>query len=220
MNDRAKKLAGVMLGMSLCTGLAAGKTTDTQEWRFKVFLDNSEIGYHHFTLTDLGVAREMRTEANFRVKFLLVPIYKYRHVNTERWDGGCLEEVESRTNANGDRYAVTGSVRDEDFLVSMVTEDDRDQASLPECVMTFAYWDPEFLDEPKLLNTQTGEYTDVEVQFVGDDTRTVRGEPVPAYRYRLTAEDLEIELWYSRDSEWLGLESAVGESRRLRYELI
>lgn len=219
MNNRATKLVCAMLCTGFCTGLAAAKTADTQEWRFKVFLDDSEIGYHYFTLTELGEGLEMRTEADFRVRFLLIPVYKYRHVNTERWDDGCLEGIESETNANGDRFAVTGSVREKDFLVSMADGDDRGEATLPGCVMTFAYWDPEFLGQPRLLNTQTGEYTDVAVRFVGDDVRTVRGESVPARRYRLTAEELEIELWYSADDEWLGLESAVGGGRRLRYEL-
>ena len=85
--------------------------------------------------------------------------------------------------------------------------------------MTFAYWDPEFLAEERLLNTQTGEYVEVEAELVGEDLITVRGEAVPANRYRLTADGLDIELWYSQSEDWLRLESAVGGGRRLRYEL-
>jgi len=222
MNHRFKKLLCVLLSAGLYSGstvFATATTQDAQEWRFRVFLDNSEIGYHNFTLTDFGESQEMRTEADFKVKFLLVPIYKYRHNNTEIWDGQCLEAIESKTRANGSSYAVNGTARNQDFLISMTTGDVEDRATLNGCVMTFAYWDPDFLAQPRLLNTQTGEYIDVAAELVGDDVITVRGEPVPAYRYRLTAEGLNIELWYSQDQEWLGLESAVGGGRRLRYEL-
>ena len=92
--------------------------------------------------------------------------------------------------------------------------------TLPGCVTTFAYWDSNFLEQSRLLNTQTGDYVAVAAELVGEDLLTVRGDAVPSYRYRLTGEDLEIELWYSQDNEWLALESVTDGGRRLRYELI
>ena len=113
-----------------------------------------------------------------------------------------------------------GTAREQNFLVSTALDDAEDESTLPGCVMTFAYWNPDFLREQRLLNTQTGEYIDVEAELVGDDVLTVRGDPMPTSRYRLTGESLDIELWYSRDREWLALESVTEGGRRLRYELI
>jgi len=48
---------------------------------------------------------------------------------------------------------------------------------------------------------------------------TVRGEPVAAYRYRLSGEDLKIDLWYSPDNHWLALESTLEGGRKLRYRM-
>ena len=42
-------------------------------------------------------------------------------------------------------------------------------AYLPECVMSFAYWNPDFLEQPRLLNPQTGEYVAVQVEEAGMD---------------------------------------------------
>ena len=93
------------------------------------------------------------------------------------------------------------------------------EAELPECVMTFAYWNPGFLEQPRLLNPQTGEYLEVEVQDLGRDTVELAGREIPARSVRLTARQLDITLWYSDTAEWLALESVAKGGRIIRYEL-
>ena len=227
MNKTIRQLSAACLSFTLCADVFGATETftptdsaDTREWAFRVYLDDAEIGSHKFTVTDDGSDREIRTEAEFNVKFLFFNAYQYWHWNTERWDGSCLDVIESETNANGDRYSVSGAVRDMGFVVSATLDDAEDRSTLPECVATFAYWDLDFLRAPRLLNTQTGEYVEVEAELVGKDVVSVRGDLVPSTRYRLTGNDIEIELWYSQDDEWLALESVTDGGRRLRYELI
>ncbi|HEY5623016.1 MAG TPA: DUF6134 family protein [Gammaproteobacteria bacterium] len=219
MKNRLRILGYSILGCLVCIASTQARA-NTQEWEFRVFLDDREIGNHNFTVTDFGDDREVRTEAEFDVKILFFNAYQYRHRNTERWDGRCLDAIESETNANGDRYSLVGAAEDSAFVLSKAFDDDQAEVTLPDCVTTFAYWDLAFLEQPRLLNTQTGEYVDIEVELVGEDLLTVRGERVPTYRYRLTGPDLYIELWYSMDLEWLALESVTDGGRRLRYELI
>ena len=69
------------------------------------------------------------------------------------------------------------------------------------------------------MNPQTGEYVAVQVEEAGVDVLQVRGEPVAARRYRLTAYEVDLTLWYSEDNEWLGLESVAEGGRIIRYEL-
>jgi hypothetical protein len=45
----------------------------------------------------------------------------------------------------------------------------------------------------------------------------VQNTSVPANRYRLATEDLDIELWYSNNDQWLGLQSETSNGRLLRY---
>ena len=86
--------------------------------------------------------------------------------------------------------------------------------------MSFAYWNPAFLDQGQLLNTQNGEFLDVEISQPVAEPLTVRGEPQAAYRYRLEAGELQLDLWYSANRKWLALESEVRGGRKLRYELL
>ena len=187
-----------------------------QAWRFRVFLDDREIGYHNFHLAGAGDRMLLRSEADFEYRLMFLTVYDYRHENTETWSGDCLYSVESRTDANGEPYSVDGRRTDDAFRVQASAG----EASLPECVMSFAYWNPAFLRQKRLLNTQNGEYLEVEVSAPVPETRVVRGELRPALRYRLEAGELRLDLWYSTDNEWLALESEVRGGRILRYELM
>jgi len=211
------------LHIALLFGLATASSTASstvaspvdRSWDFSVLLDGSEIGYHRFQLTEEDGQRRLTSEAKFDVRFLFINAFRYRHTNTEVWSDGCLERMEASTRANGKELSVSGLRDDSGFVV----DDGEEQSSLDDCVMTFAYWNPEFLQQPRLLNPQSGEYLDVEVVRVGQEPIVVRGEEVPAFVYRITARKMELKLWYSEDDEWLALESVAKGGRILRYEL-
>ena len=195
--------------------ITSASAASSQSWDFSVLLDGDKIGFHRFELTDFGDERRVRSEANFDVRILFINAFRYRHENTEVWSDGCLSKIDARTQANGKKFAVSGTRVQGEFVV----EDGSQTNALSDCVMTFAYWDPEFLQQPKLLNSQSGEYLDVEVESLGIEPITVRGREVTASAYRLTAKKMQLTLWYSTDNEWLALESVAKGGRIIRYEL-
>lgn len=199
----------------LASPASTGATGAAQSWDFSVMLDGDKIGYHHFELVEDGEQRLLRSEARFDVRFLFINAFRYRHETREIWADGCLREIDARTQANGKKVAVSGATVDD----RLVIEAGDSASELEDCVMTFAYWNPEFLQQPKLLNAQSGEYLDVEVEALGSEPIKVRGENVDASVFRLTAKKLELKLWYSPDDEWLALESVAKGGRIIRYEL-
>ncbi len=184
-----------------------------KEWSFAVYLDDTPIGYHNFSVKQAEGFQTMSTRARFDVTFLKIPLFKYRHQNTEEWSDRCLKSITSTTDQNGTQFRVKGSATEKGFRVS--TNDQK--VTLPSCVRTFAYWDKSFLQHTRLLNSQTGDYLEVDVEELGQQTIMVSNSGVLADRYRLTADDLDIELWYASNGQWLGLESTTGKGRRLRY---
>ena len=190
--------------------------TQTVEWNFRVYLDDSEIGYHRFQLTDTKESQKLFTEADFRVKFLFLTAYKYQHKNVETWRNDCLQAIESETDINGESFAVRGLQKPNVFAF----EAGELETVVSDCVNTFAYWNADFLDKSRLLNSQTGELMPITVEPLPEENITVRGVATTARKYRLLAEDLNLDLWYSEDDEWLGLESTTKSGRKLRYELI
>ncbi|MDJ0710092.1 MAG: DUF6134 family protein [Woeseiaceae bacterium] len=192
----------------------ARNESPARTWQFDVALDGKPIGYHRFEVQQDGSRAVLTTEARFDVKFLFVTAFRYRHENTEVWNGACLSSIDASTNNNGDLLAVNGTVGDGQFDV----ESPQGTSTLPSCVQTFAYWNPAILDATQLLNSQTGNYEDVKAVFEGPDRIQVAGSTVDAFRYRLTALAGDIVLWYSTDeTTWLGLEAPAKGNRRITY---
>ena len=198
-------------------GLPLSVPADTkQEWRFRVYLDDKEIGRHDFVLEQEGPQRVLHSTADFEYKLLFVKLYEYQHENKEVWKDNCLEQIKSSTDANGKPYSVRGQLEGGAFLV----ESNRGKHSLPSCIMSFAYWNPHLLSQSHLLNTQNGEFLPVRVSLPVFDPLEIRGETLDAWRYELVAGKLQLDLWYSKDNQWLGLKSEAEGGRTLRYELL
>lgn len=204
-------LALSLLAVLLAT--TAGASTSPGEWRFRVLLDDTEIGYHHFRLLGQGPEQQLESEARYNVQFLYITVYRYAHDSRERWQGNCLRQVDANTQDNGKALAVHGAQDGNRFVVSGAGN----QEDLPACVMTFAYWNPSLLGQSRLLNVQTGEYLNVQVRTLGEESIAVRGATQRALRYALETRDFRIDLWYSPDKEWLALESRTDGGRKIRY---
>lgn len=205
--------------MLLCVGLSNANSAgavDEKVWRFQVYVNDKAVGLHEFRLQQQDGQQLLNSSAEFKYTLLLVPVYRYQHQNEEIWKDGCLARIESSTDANGKDYAVSGEAGSTGFTI----EGSKGESVLPGCVRTFAYWNPEFMQASQLLNTQDGEYLEVAVSEPVSESIQVLGEFVMAQRYQLTAKKLKLDLWYSKEGEWLGLESIYENGRTLRYELV
>jgi len=187
-----------------------------QLWRFQVYVNDKPVGVHEFRLQHQGKQQFISSVASFEYKLMFVTLYNYQHSNQEVWQDGCLASIDSSTDANGKDYAVNGEKIGDGFRV----EGKNGSAVLPDCVMTFAYWNPQFLQASQLLNTQNGDYLDVVVSEPAIESFQVQGQEMLAQRYQLSAKKLELALWYSEQGAWLGLESIYENGRTLRYELL
>lgn len=205
----ALSMSGPLLAQKpVVSGAASGSA-----WKFTVYLDDREIGFHHFHLAETGETRQLKSIASFEYRLMMIPLFRYEHENNEIWRGNCLQSIKSRTDSNGETFRVDGRRSAGEFRVSATAGEE----ILPECVMSFAYWNPSFLEQTTLLNTQDGEFVDVAISEPVFEKLDMQGEQRPAYRYRLKANALELDLWYSPDREWLALESEVRGGRKLRY---
>jgi len=206
----------VLIAGMLRAPASASQTPDENSLLFRVLLDGKPIGEHRFEVRSEGETREVTSEAEFRVRILFIDAYRYRHTATERWHGDCLVSLDARTNDNGEIKTVDAS-RSGDGIAVNATGNESWYAG---CVRSFAYWNVSILEATRLLNAQTGQYQPVRVDLLGEDRIDVNGSMETALRYRLTGEDINIDLWYSQDSEWVALESEVEDGRLLRYERI
>lgn len=195
--------------------LLAAFAVQADEYNFDVYLNDKKVGTHQFAVSKVAEQRLVQSTASFKVKFLFFSAYSYQHSNTEKWDDDCLRTFDAKTNLNGRPVEVSGATGESGFVV----EKSDSTELLPDCVMSFAYWNPEFLKQERLLNPQTGDFLDVDVESMGVELLEVRGEMVQAQRYKVTAKDIDLMVWYSDKNEWLGLESMAKPGQVIRYEL-
>lgn len=217
MNTWLRKLAFIYAAALVFSEVSIANTgpgKDTSEsWNFRVMLDDTPIGYHKVNVDRIDNIKTIHTRANFDVRILFIPVYSYEHETRERWEDNCLVDISSTTDDNGDNYFIS-SIKKEDRLA---VETRNGTTSLGGCVRTFAYWDVDLLNSQRLLNTQTGEYEPVNVSDMGTGRLTIDEEQIEARHFRLVAEGLTIDLWYTSDMHWLALESVTESGAVLRY---
>ena len=210
----------VLLLCFLCSFNAAyASNSIDKSWQFKVYLDGDEIGFHNFSMNHKDQHQEIYSSARFDVNFLFINVYSYAHDNVEFWHGQCLKSINAVTDDNGEKYKVSGKADSDAFIINTTNKQEEKHNKYPPCIKTFAYWDPEFLNEKTLLNSQTGEMIEVESEFIGNETLRHKGEDVVARHYRLRGDNLQIDLWYSVDDSWLALESLTESGRVVRYAM-
>lgn len=188
-----------------------------QEWAFDVYLDKSKIGKHTFTFNN----NNLTSRAKFNVKVLFINAYKYDHTSKEQWQDDCLQGIEVNTTENKVVTNVKGKKAASGFEIT----DGKSKQTLPECIMTFAYWNPKILTQSKLLNPQNAEYLESTFEKLGNETITVKGKPTETTHYKLQGSlngknKLNIELWYNQNNEWVALKSITPENYTIVYKLI
>ena len=184
-----------------------------QSWKFRVLLDDTPIGYHQVRINRENNRKTVHTQASFDVRLLFIPVYSYSHETRESWEDGCLVNISSTTDDNGDNYFISST--DSNNELEIETRDGK--RSIDGCVRTFAYWDLDLLKSGRLLNTQTGEYQAVSVKDLGTDKLNLDDRELQARHFRLAVEEMTIDLWYTMDMRWLALESITESGAVLRY---
>ena len=206
-----KLIFSLLLGLFSTTLLA-------QEWAFDVYLDKNKIGKHTFTLDDNKL---LTSRAKFNVKVLFINAYKYDHTAKEQWKDDCLSSIEVNTTEN----KVVTNVKGNKTAAGFEVTDGKTKQTLPECTMTFAYWNPKILDQKQLLNPQNAEYLTTTFNKLANETITVKGQPTETTHYTLKGaldgkSKLNIELWYTLSGEWVALKSTTPEGYIINYKLL
>ena len=211
------RIAVALLGFLTCLGSASQQawSAASQTYDFKVFLGKDEIGRQRFDVSSEGERTQVRIDAQFTVKFLYIPVYRYRHTNVETWEGTCLREIRAETDDNGESFFVNGVVRNGQLQVQTQAGNWTGEG----CIKTFAYWNSEWIKGERLLNSQTGEHQPASILAVGEETIPVQGVPTRTTHRRIVTDKFTVDLWYALNGRWVALQSTTKKGDTLRYSL-
>jgi hypothetical protein len=184
---------------------------------YSIWYNDKRIGEHEFVIARSQEETRVRSEARMEFRVLFVPVYRYRHVANEYWQGGCLAELSAETDDNGTLYEVTARASPAGLSIDQGPEPKGLQTLSVDCAASFAYWDLGLLQRENLLNAQTGELAPaVLIRQGSEETGGSQAD-----RYLLQAEGLSpIRLWYREgDQRWLKLETErEGGTLTYRFE--
>lgn len=218
------QLAKAIFLLSLCLSNLNLVQAETKDWLFDVFLDDNVIGFHNYKLSKNN---HLFSDAKFKVDFLFFTAYEYQHSSNEYWKNDCLTSLNAVTKENRSLSKVTAHIDSNSFIIHGNVDNNKIKKTLPDCVMTFAYWNPKLLTQTKLLNPQNGDYLDVNFSYEGYQKLNVKGEfrSVKVYHLKGSSSEtlpekpkIDIVLWYDENNDWLGLRSITPEGKAISYK--
>jgi hypothetical protein len=207
-----------MDGAAKSTNVSANAATNASSdmiWNFQALLDGKPIGTHRFSISAQGDERTLVSVADLTVKFLGLTVYRYRHKATEQWRGDCLRALSATTDDDGQLSSVRSAQDGNVFSVMTPAA-----VSVPGCVMSYAYWNPAMRAQTRLLNAQTGRLDTVSIVRVDSAAKAgAHGLPSGAMKFRINGQTNPIDVWYSAQGEWIGLDANVRGGHTLSYRL-
>jgi len=170
--------------------------------KFEVALDDKPIGEHSLTFSrGADGSLETRIAIDLAVKFGPFTVFDYTHRNASLWQDGVLQRMRSQTDDNGDRHDVAIDLVGDQL---QIVNDSAPNFNAPRNMLPTTYWMVSTVAQDRLLNSQTGEMLEVDIQEVGRETVPGPDGPIEATRYRMVG-DLEIDLWYDDAGILVGL---------------
>jgi hypothetical protein len=179
---------------------AAKLPSPTEDLSFQVYRDGSPIGHHRLDIRRDGDRVTVDVDILLEVGIGPLVLYRYRHRNTEIWEGGTFRSFSSETDDDGDAYAVE-AVHDGNVIRVSRSHDSDYEISDPAGVLPTTYWNRQTVERPRLLDTQKGRLMDITVEERDWQRVETRNGTVRARRFDING-DLDLSLWYDEQGRW------------------
>jgi hypothetical protein len=119
--------------------------------RYRVFLNDTEIGYHNLCIAKNpdGFAC-IEHDRRFEVEVLFITAYAFEQKSHEVWNGLTLQELQADSIENGEARSVNGRARGNHFVI----DGPEGKLSAPrDLATTESFWGQWALKKPYLLDT-------------------------------------------------------------------
>jgi hypothetical protein len=205
-----------LLGAAPVAALAADVPYAPQT-TYGVYRGGTQIGRHTITFQQKGPAKVVTFDCEIDVKTLGVTSYRYVYRGREEWDGEQLQALQASTDDNGQRFTVSAERRGSNLVVERTAPakvataalmdqgyrgPDVGREALPADIMPTSQWNVRQVQQSRLLNTQYGTVSRVQVSPAGRETVQIGKSSVTATRYRYTG-DLRMDQWFDDRGRWV-----------------
>jgi hypothetical protein len=180
---------------------------------FDVLRDGGPLGHHILTFTREGDALTVETDVSLKVTLGPITFFEYLHDVTEKYVGGKLTWVGSRTKKDGkwktlSAQAMAGGVK---------VTGEAFKGTLTGRVIPSTHWNQDEMKQASMFSTETGEMLPMKVTDRGLERVKVGATTIEARRYDVVSE-LTASFWYDAQGRWVKC-AFEAEGSKIEYVL-
>jgi hypothetical protein len=181
---------------------------------FRLMRHGSPIGEHTLAFEQRGDTLTVAIAVDVVVSLGPIPLVRYTHRNTEVWQAGRLVGLAAQTNRNGTELHMAAH---RDAAGLRVEGSGATPYIAPEDALPTTYWNARMLRVP-MIGTQDGILVHPKVvEKPVEPVRLASGAETAARPYSLRG-DLDLDLWYAGEGDWMSMRFTVADGSEIKYE--
>ena len=155
------------------------------------------IGHQTVHYTVAGPDLTVQIDVTAAIRALGIRVYNYEHHGTERWQGGQMVSLVTRTDDDGTPRQVNAS---RDPATGWHGTHGLQPGLAP--LLASSLWNSQTVTQTRLLDRETGEVVPVRVTQAADETLHFGSRQVAAHRFELVGV-VSGTAWYDANGCWL-----------------
>jgi hypothetical protein len=171
---------------------------DGDKLEFDVLRDGGEFGSHVVTFAREGETLTVDSDVVLKVSFGPLTLFDYAHDVTEKYVGGKLTWVGSRTKKDGKWITLAAQAGDGGLNVKAT----KFNGLLRGKVIPSTHWNRDEMTLPAMFSTETGEMLPIKVRDRGVESIKAGGKTIDARRFDVDS-DIDASFWYDDQGRWV-----------------
>lgn len=190
-------LAATML-LSPAAHAQAWQPAHGDKLEFEVLRDGGKFGTHIVSFARQGDTLTVDTDVELKVAFGPLTLFEYIHDVTEKYTGGKLTWIGSRTKNEGKWKTLSLQAAQGGFKVTS----EAFKGLLTGTVIPSTHWNQEEMTLPAMFSTETGAMLPMKVKDRGVELIKAGGATIEARRFDVDSE-LDASFWYDAQGRWV-----------------
>ncbi|MET4001106.1 DUF6134 family protein [Marinobacterium sp. MBR-109] len=213
----------LLLGMLPATGraaaLPAGQTPLDlygAEALYTVERKGKTIGHYRLQFDQQPDQLQVHVEMVLQIRVLALFNYRFEYTASEQWSAdGQLQQLSVSIDNDGKR--TQHRIERQNNQLCRVEAAGCDL--LGQQLLTSNHWHPHLPQQQQLLNTLTGQVSQLNVTDLGRETLSFGNDSIVATHYQLGGDLDDTHSWYDQNGRWLGMEFSARDGSRIRVRL-
>ena len=180
---------------------------------FDVKRNGDRVGRHTVAFKQTGKAEfQVNTMMTVTITLLSIPVYRYRYTSETAWQDGQMIRLTAEQNDYGDVSHVRALRQDQTWTITGPGVRVQSQKQL----YPTNHWHAGVIAQREVLDTLTGQITDVTITPGEAERVKAQGRSVTATPYRYTG-DIQVTVWYDQAGRWVKMAFEAGEGSEMEY---